>query len=144
METVPEQQTRDGSCGFVLLWALLALFAYLVILDKTPNANRQLLEISTKKPGFEVDMLMVPKETPPTKTPFFQFLFNGRPDDCIYLPFDSLYINKETTTVFLYQSEESTTVRTEIIDNKELLKGGVSTGSGTAAFASSEEADTYI
>ena len=132
------------SCGFVLLWALLALFAYLVILDKTPNANRQLLEISTKKPGFEVDMLMVPKETPPTKTPFFQFLFNGRPDDCIYLPFDSLYINKETTTVFLYQSEESTTVRTEIIDNKELLKGGVSTGSGTAAFASSEEADTYI
>ena len=77
------------SCGFVLIWALLALFAYLVIPDKTPNANRQILEISTKKPGFEVDMLMVPKETPPAKTPFFQLLFSGRPDDCIYLPFDS-------------------------------------------------------
>ena len=90
------------SCFYVIIWALLALFAYVVIPDKTPNANRQILEISTKKPGFEVDMLMVPKETPPEKTPFFRFLFNGRPDDCIYLPFDSLHINKVTTTVFLY------------------------------------------
>ncbi len=132
------------SCGFVLLWALLALFAYLVIPDKTPNANRQILEISTKKPGFEIDMLMVPKETPPAKTPFFQFLFNGRPDDCIYLPFDSLQINKETTTVFLYQAEGASSVRTEVFDNKELLASGVSTGSTTAGFNSTEEADNYI
>lgn len=138
-----------ASCGFVILWALLALFAYVIIPDKTPNANRQILEISTKKPGFEVDMLMIPKETPPTPTPFFQFLFNGRPDDCIYLPFDSLHINKEQTTVFLYQAEESSTVRTEIIDNKELIKASSSTlqqaqGSETLVFASAAEADTYI
>lgn len=138
-----------ASCGFVILWALLALFAYVIIPDKTPNANRQILEISTKKPGFEVDMLMIPKETPPTPTPFFQFLFNGRPDDCIYLPFDSLHINKEQTTVFLYQAEESSTVRTEIIDNKVLIKASSSTlrqaqGSETLVFASAAEVDTYI
>ena len=138
------------SCFYVIIWALLALFAYLVIPDKTPNANRQLLEISTKKPGFEVDMLMVPKETPPVKTPFFKFLFEGRPDDCTYLPFDSIHVDKETTTVYLYQSGESTTVRTEVIDNKELIKGDPSAlrqaqgpqGSGT--FNSAKEADTYI
>ena len=111
-----------ASCGFVLLWALLALFAYLVIPDKTPNANRQILEISTKKPGFEVDMLMVPKETPPAKTPFFQFLFNGRPDDCIYLPFDSIRVDATATTVYLYQAEESQSTRTEILDNQELTQ----------------------
>lgn len=132
------------SCFYVIIWALLALFAYLVIPDKTPNANRQILEISTKKPGFEVDMLMVPKETPPEKTSFFEFLFNGRPDDCIYLPFDSLQINKEKTTVFLYQSGESGTVRMEVVENKELLRGGVSTGSTPAGFNSAEEADQYI
>ena len=132
------------SCGFVLLWALLALFAYLIIPDKTPNANRQILEISTKKPGFEVDMLMIPKENPNPKTPFFKFLFEGRLDDCIYLPFDSLRIDKEMTTVFLYQAEESTTVRTETVDNRELIKVGPSTGSGTFAFVSAMEADTYI
>ena len=132
------------SCGFVILWALVALFAYLIIPDKTPNANRQILEISTKKPGFEVDMLMIPKETPPVRTPFFQFLFNGRPDDCIYLPFDSIRVDKEKTTVYLYQAEESTRVRIEIIDNMELVGVGPSTGSGALAFTSAEEADTDI
>ena len=124
-----------ASCGFVILWALLAFFAYVIIPDKTPNANRQILEISTKKPGFEVDMLMILKETPPAKTPFFQFLFNGRPDDCIYLPFDSIHIEADTTMVYLYQAEESQTIRTEIIENQEL------TGK---TFASANEADTYI
>ncbi len=148
-----------ASCFFVLLWALLALFAYVIIPDKTPNANRQILEISTQKPGFEVDMLILPKEQPNPKTPFFKFLFNGRPDDCLYLPFDSLRINKEVTTVYLFQSGESSTVRTEIIDNNELIlggpstgsgtlnfsdEGGVSTGSTTATFGNDEEADQYI
>ena len=85
-----------------------------IIPDKTPNANRQILEISTKKPGFEVDMLMVPKETPPAKTSFLDFLLNGRPDDCIYLPFDSLHINKETTTVYLIEAEGTLSVRTRL------------------------------
>ncbi len=140
------------SCGFVLLWAFLALFAYLIIPDKTPNANRQILEISTKKPGFEVDMLMIPKENPSPKTPFFQFLFNGRPDNVIYLPFDSIHVDAQATTVYLYQSEESVNQRTEIIDNQELIQVGPSTlrdasgtaGSGTFAFDSAEEADAYI
>ena len=129
---------------FVLFWALLALFAYLVIPDKTPNANRQILEISTKKPGFEVDMLMVPKETPPQKTSFIDFLFNGRPDDCIYLPFDSIRVDAASTTVYLYQGEESSMVRTEVIDNTELISAGLLKGSGAFSFASAEEADTYI
>ena len=123
------------SLGFVILWALLALFAYLIIPDKTPNANRQILEISTKKPGFEVDMLMVPKETPPQKTAFLDFLLNGRPDDCIYLPFDSIKVEIEKTIVYLYQAEESSTTRIEVIDNQEL------TGQ---AFASASEAEIYI
>ena len=123
------------SLGFVLLWALMAIFAYLIIPDKTPNANRQILEISTKKPGFEVDMLMVPKETPPQKTAFLDFLLNGRPDDCIYMPFDSIKVDANQTTVYLYQAEESTTARTEVIDNKELTE---------KTFASSSEAENYI
>ena len=123
------------SCFYVVVWALLALFAYIVIPDKTPNANRQLLEISTKKPGFEVDMLMLPKETPAARTSFFQLLFNGRPDNCTYLPFDSLNINKEQTSVFLYQSETSSSTRKELIENKELT---------SQTFSSDAEAETFI
>ena len=143
------QRFRSNKLGmtatfFVLLWAIVALFAYLIIPDPTPNANRQLLEISTKKPGFEVDMLMIPKETPPAKTPFFKFLLQGRPDDCTYLPFDSIHVDANQTTVYLYQSEESSTVRTEVIDNYELINNGASTGSATLSFTSDKEADTYI
>ena len=132
------------SCFFVIVWAILALFAYVIIPDKTPNANRQILEISTKKPGFEVDMLMIPKENANAKTPFFKFLLEGRPDDCIYLPFDSICVGASQTTVYLYQSEASLNVRTEIIDNKELIRIGASTGSATLGFTSAEKADTYI
>lgn len=123
------------SCGFVILWALLAIFAYIIVPDKTPNANRQILEISTKKPGFEVDMLMIPKENPDQKTSFFQFLFNGRPDNCIYVPFDSLCVGLRQTTVYLYQAEESRTLRIDVIDNHEL------TGK---TFSSVDEADAHI
>lgn len=123
------------SCGFVILWALLAIFAYVIVPDKTPNANRQILEISTKKPGFEVDMLMIPKENPDQKTSFFQFLFNGRPDNCIYVPFDSLCVGLRQTTVYLYQAEESRILRIDVIDNHEL------TGK---TFSSVDEADAHI
>ncbi len=123
------------SCGFVILWALLAIFAYVIVPDKTPNANRQILEISTKKPGFEVDMLMIPKENPDQKTSFFQFLFNGRPDNCIFVPFDSLCVGLRQTTVYLYQAEESRTLRIDVIDNHEL------TGK---TFSSVDEADAHI
>ena len=132
------------SCFYVIIWTLLATFAYLIIPDTTPNANRQLLEISTQKPGFEVNMLMIPKETLPQKTTWFQFLLKGRPDDCSYLPFDSLNINKVSTTVYLFQAENSGTPRTEVIENKEFLKKGSSTDSQTMVFNSAEEADAYI
>ena len=61
------QRFRKNKLGmaasiFIILVALIALFAYYLIPDPTPNANRQLLELSTRKPGFEVDMLMLRKE----------------------------------------------------------------------------------
>ena len=123
------------SCFYVITWALLAFFAYLFIPDSTPNANRQLLEISTQKPGFEVDMLIIPKETSPAPTSFFHYLIHGRPDACTYLPIDSLIINKVSTTVYPFQTESSLNPRFEIIDNQELTN---------RVFDSDAEAKQYI
>ena len=123
------------SCFYVIVWTLLALFAYLFIPDSTPNANRQLLEISTRKPGFEVDMLMLPKETDPAPTSFFHFMMNGRPDGCTYLPIDSLIINKVSTTAYHFQAESSHNPRFEVIDNTEFTN---------RVFESDTEADQYI
>ena len=100
---------------FIVVVALLAVFAYNIIPDPTPNANRQLLEISTRKPGFEVDMLVLPKENPPAQPGFFQRLLEGRPDDCTYLPFDSIQVFEDHTLVYLFNPEQSGSVRVQEI-----------------------------
>ena len=105
---------------FILVVAVLAIFAYYIIPDATPNANRQLLELSTKKPGFEVDMLVLPKENPPAKVGFFSRLLYGQPDDCTYLPYDSIRVFDDHTLVYLYNPEASGSVRVQEIDNAEI------------------------
>ncbi|MCK9452092.1 MAG: ABC transporter permease [Bacteroidales bacterium] len=74
----------------VLLAVLLAIFAYLIIPDNSPDANRQLLEISTRKPGFKVQMLLVPKENQSPKAGFFKRIFFGQAERFNYYPIDSL------------------------------------------------------
>ena len=108
------------SMGFIIIEALLAFFAYYIIPDPTPHANRQLLELSTQKPGFEVDMLVLPKEVTPEPTGFFERLFNGRPDDCTYLPFDSIKVFDDHTLVYLFNPEHSGSVRVQEIPNSEI------------------------
>ena len=43
------------------LFVLLALGAYLISPDSTPYANEQHLDIAVKKPGFQIEMLHIPK-----------------------------------------------------------------------------------
>ena len=45
------------------LAALLALFAYYIAPDSSPNANNQFLELSKIKPGTEITFLRLPKNT---------------------------------------------------------------------------------
>ena len=139
-KTIAWQRFRKNKLGmvaaaFVVLFAIIAIFAYYLIPDATPNANRQLLELSTQKPGFEVDMLLIPKENPPARTSFFQRLLYGRPDDCTYLPFDSIRVEKESTTVYLFNPEPTSHPKTETLSNIEI------TGK---PFGSAAEAEQYI
>lgn len=109
-----------ASLGLIVIEAMLALFAYFIIPDPTPNANRQLLELSTRKPGFEVDMLVMPKEVPPEPVGFFERLLNGKPDDCTYLPFDSIRDCGDYTLVYLFNPEHSGSVRVQEVPNSEI------------------------
>ncbi len=121
---------------FIILCACIAIFAYFIIPDKTPYANTQILEISTQKPGFGVDMLLVPKQNKIEKRGFFAQMMNGQPSQYRQIPFDSLKIDKEKTTVYIYNPEESALINEEIISNHELCSG--------ENFANKEEAAHYI
>ena len=119
------QRFRKNKLGmaasiFIILVAFIALFAYYLIPDPTPNANRQLLELSTRKPGFEVDMLMLRKENPPAQTGFFQHLFQGQPDEFTYLPYDSIQTFEDHTLVYLFNPEPTSTVRVQEVANEEI------------------------
>ena len=119
------QRFRKNKLGmaasiFIILVAFIALFAYYLIPDPTPNANRQLLELSTRKPGFEVDMLMLRKENPPAQTGFFQHLFQGQSDEFTYLPYDSIQTFEDHTLVYLFNPEPTSTVRVQEVANEEI------------------------
>ncbi len=121
---------------FIFLCGLVALFAYFIIPDKTPYANTQILEISTQKPGFKVDMLLVPKQNSVERRGFFAQIMNGQPSQYRQIPFDSLKIDKEKTTVFIYSADKSSNTNEEIVSNYELTSG--------KTFSSEEEATHYI
>ena len=121
---------------FIILCGLIALFAYFIIPDKTPYANTQILEISTQKPGFEVDMLLVPKQNMVDNKGFLSQMMNGKPSTYRQIPFDSLKIDKEKTTVFIFNPDANSTPNEEIIPNKDLCS--------EISFANDEEATHYI
>lgn len=103
---------------FIILCVFLAVFAYYIIPDDTPDANTQILEISTQKPGFEVDVLLVPKPVKPEEAGFFGKLWGGQPSAYRLIPFDSLKIEEKTTTVYVFNPEHTGEVKAEVIDNE--------------------------
>ena len=121
---------------FIILCGLIALFAYFIIPDKTPYANTQILELSTRKPGFEVDILLIPKQNIAENEGFLSQLLNGKPSPYRQIPFDSLKIEKDRTIVYVYNPDESQNTIEEIISNNDIVPG--------TKFSDKEEASHYI
>lgn len=96
-----------AALSMVLLAVFLAAFAYVFIPDKSPDANRQLLEISTRKPGFKVQMLRVPKENPPPKTSFLNQMFFGKAEVFNYFPVDSIIYGDGFLSAKIYNPDDS-------------------------------------
>lgn len=55
----------------IVFFILLAIFAYVFIPDKSTNANTADLSIHSKSPGFEVNMIILPKQTTTTLQNWF-------------------------------------------------------------------------
>jgi peptide/nickel transport system permease protein len=78
--------------GWIILWVFLATLGYLVTPDPTPFANRQNLELSTRPPGFKVNMLKVTTNTQHIKRSFFQNMVYGKIIPYETIPFDSVRV----------------------------------------------------
>jgi peptide/nickel transport system permease protein len=73
----------------ILLSLLVALFAYVLAPDGSPNANRMIVEIGGQKPGYTQQFLLLPKDRNIEKTSFFTYLMSGKEDNYQYIPITS-------------------------------------------------------
>ncbi|HLP13472.1 MAG TPA: ABC transporter permease [Flavobacteriales bacterium] len=83
------KKNRIAMFGLVMIVvaSLISIFGALIRPDKTTNADIEIRNIATKKPGFNCNFLLWRKDTPADETAFYEMLFfGGREEDYIYLP----------------------------------------------------------
>lgn len=88
--------------SIILLTVLTACLAYLIAPDKSPNANRMIVEMSARPPGTTQVCLRIPKAgRPADEHPIRQWLF-GKPDPYNYLPVLDWSVDNERVRVRHY------------------------------------------
>ncbi|MBI2731186.1 MAG: ABC transporter permease [Sphingobacteriales bacterium] len=91
---------------FIIACAILvSLTCYLIAPDTTPNADRQIVEIQSCKPGFQQQFLKLPKENNTAHTSFFKKIIAGEKDTVVYIPVNSYSINNDSVTIEKYVDE---------------------------------------
>ena len=85
----------------IILSVCIGIFAYYLGTDNTPNADRQIVEIQARKPGYSQQFLKIKKQKEVSSAGFFSKLLFGAEDKYNYIPIngfkegkDSVYINK--------------------------------------------------
>lgn len=89
----------------IALSLVVALCGYFIAPDPSPNANRIIVEIGGRRPGFHQLFLLLPKEAPATEPSFFSRLLNGREDVYDYIPINSYGVNGDTLTIQKFVDE---------------------------------------
>ncbi len=75
------------------LSVFISIFCYLLMPDRTPDANRMCLPITTQSPGFKATFLLIKKSTAPEETGFPNRTFFGGKSSYDQIPIRS-YRNK--------------------------------------------------
>lgn len=93
--------------GLVVIGAavVVAIAAYLIAPDPSPNANRIIVEIGGRRPGFHQTFLLVKKQEPPLPVSFFHRLLYGREDVFDHIPVNSAALQGDSIIVEKYVDE---------------------------------------
>jgi peptide/nickel transport system permease protein len=91
--------------GFIFLVIIVAVFAYPLSPDNTPNANRTNIELATLSPGTSMTMLLLQKPIAPDKVSWLQALFFGKPSAIEYIPVHSFAAKEDTIFIQRYLNE---------------------------------------
>ena len=104
------KRNKPASVSLYIITAafLMAVFAYFIAPEHSPNANRMIPEIGSMKPGFTIQLLQVKRigETP--NASFFDRLLNGKEDANTFIPITS-YVIKGDSIFFQKYIDEGIT-----------------------------------
>jgi peptide/nickel transport system permease protein len=84
-------RNKGASFGLIIIGAaiLVAATAYLIAPDPSPDANRMIVEIGGRRPGFTQQFLLLTREKVLPSPSFFRRLLSGKEDNYSYLPINS-------------------------------------------------------
>jgi len=101
-------RNKGALFGLIVIGAalLVAVIAYFIAPDPSPDANRMIVEIGGRKPGFRQQFLLVKKQQAPAPPSFFQRLLSGKTDEYDYIPINSYKIKGDSLIVQKYVDED--------------------------------------
>jgi ABC-type dipeptide/oligopeptide/nickel transport system permease subunit len=89
---------------FILFVSVIAILGYLIILDDSPYANRQCVEIAAKPPGFSVLFFKKPLNFRIDKVSFIKKMLFGQPSEFEYIPISKYYFLKDSLVICRYSN----------------------------------------
>jgi ABC-type dipeptide/oligopeptide/nickel transport system permease subunit len=94
-------RNKGALFGLIVIGAavVVAVTAYFIAPDPSPDANRIIVEIGGRRPGFRQLFLLLKKERQPAPVGFFSRLLNGREDRYEYIPIDSYTLQGDSLIV---------------------------------------------
>ncbi len=93
------------SMVFIAIVVLVSILGSLITPDATPNANRQLLEVSLQKPGSIVTMIKIPREIIPEKKNIIHKALFGIEDEVNYVPITKYNLTDTSVVVTLFKGD---------------------------------------
>lgn len=90
----------------IIFCMLVAIFGFAITPDSTPDANDQILELSKKPPGFQVQMLMQRKNEPSHKENFIYKMMYGENKDFNSIPISSFHFDGSDVVYKEYSDKE--------------------------------------
>jgi peptide/nickel transport system permease protein len=118
------KKNKGAMAGLIIIFisVLVAIFAYYLGTDSTPNADRQVVEIMASKPGYKQLFLRVKKGRLISPVGFFNRLLFGAEDKYLYVPINSFSVSTDSVLVekFIDEGlqEKQVYAKNELADKK--------------------------
>jgi peptide/nickel transport system permease protein len=82
----------------IILAILMAILGPIITPDGSPNANRQIIELTAKKPGSTFTFLKIPRLVV-EEVGFIDRLMNGKPEGFTWTPIHSYSFQNDSLTI---------------------------------------------